>query len=148
MKRRIPESIDLSQLEFLEYGDKTRIAREEREAGRKTDVAYVSKVCAGIHRNDRILRRAFQIAISRASQYPKQAFKNPIETKVLLICLMLLTSCSTVWKVNGVEVYSPTRKIERREAYIMSAAGIVGFVAADHFLSPDKKERISQIIKK
>jgi len=74
-KRRIPESIDLSILDFLEYGDMTRIAREERESGRKTDPSYVSKVCAGIHRNDRILNKAFAIALSKASQFPKQVLK-------------------------------------------------------------------------
>jgi hypothetical protein len=76
MTRRIPQSIDLSLLEFLQYGDIEKIAKEEREEGRKTDASYVSKVCAGKHRNDRILKKAFQKAISNASQFPKQAIKN------------------------------------------------------------------------
>lgn len=76
MKRRLPESIDLSLLQFLEYGDMTMIAKEEQDNGKKTDPSYVSKVCAGRHRNDRILKRAFEIAISKANRYPKQAIKS------------------------------------------------------------------------
>lgn len=72
----VPASIDLSLLSFLEHGDLTAIAREEQAEGRKTDASYVGKVCKGKHRNDRILQRAFQIALQRKAKYPQQAVKS------------------------------------------------------------------------
>lgn len=75
MKRRLPASVDLSLLEFLEYGDLGKIVQEEREAGKKTNLPYVSKVCNGIHRNPRILQRAFKIALERKASFPKQVIK-------------------------------------------------------------------------
>jgi hypothetical protein len=78
MKRAIPEGIDLSLLEYLQYGDLTLIAEEDRKEnpGKKTDVTYVSKVCKGKHRNDRILKRAFEKALKRKGEFPMQAIKH------------------------------------------------------------------------
>lgn len=75
MKRVLPDIIDLSPLEFLEYGDRTLIAKEEQSQGRKTSPDYVSKVCKGYIRNDRILNRAFEIALPKMNKFPKQVLK-------------------------------------------------------------------------
>lgn len=74
-KRRVPERLDMSILEFLEHGDKTAIVLEEQKAGYKTTIVSVSRVCRGLQRNDRILARAFKIAIQRMGKFPKQAIK-------------------------------------------------------------------------
>lgn len=77
MKRVIPESIDLSLLEFLQYGDIALIAEEDRkETGKKTHRNYVSAVCKGKHRNDRILKKAFEKALKRKGEFPIQAIKH------------------------------------------------------------------------
>lgn len=73
--KRLQPALDLSLLSFLDYGDQTMIAKEEREKGYKTDQPYVSKVLSGKHRNDRILKRAFELALKRKSQFPQQALK-------------------------------------------------------------------------
>lgn len=70
--RRVPEALNLSILAFLQHGDKEKIAAEDRKAGYKTHKNYVCAVCAGRHRNDRILNKAFRLAISRMQQFPKQ----------------------------------------------------------------------------
>lgn len=75
-KRKLPESIDLSILEFLQYGDKERIAAEDRKAGYKTCSAYVGQICKGHHRNDRILLIAFDLALKRMGKFPMQAIKK------------------------------------------------------------------------
>jgi hypothetical protein len=78
MKLRIPASIDLSVLEFLDYGDKALIAHElteERTDGKKVNRQYVSNVLKGRHRNDKILTKAFELAIKRKGQFPQQALK-------------------------------------------------------------------------
>jgi hypothetical protein len=77
--KRAPLPLDLSDLAFLQYGDMTRIAREmteERTDGKRVAIEYVSKVCKGKHRNDRILMRAFAIALERKSKFPIQALRK------------------------------------------------------------------------
>lgn len=71
----VPGSIDLSLLEFLEQGDRTRIVEEQRKIGRKIHLSYVSDVCKGKKRDTRILVRALEIAIKNKSKFPKQAIK-------------------------------------------------------------------------
>lgn len=78
MKSKIPESIDLSILEFLQHGDRELIARTDRENGHKTDRRYVSEVIRGLHRNDRILRMAFDLAMKRKNQLPHWVIKNKV----------------------------------------------------------------------
>jgi hypothetical protein len=75
MKRTLPASIDLSLLEFLEHGDLTLIAEGEKKEGRKTSKEYVWKVCNGYIRNDRILKKAFDLALKRRSAFPIEALK-------------------------------------------------------------------------
>ncbi len=73
---KLPESLDLSVLQFLEYGDKERIAAWMRETHKtKTKSNHVSMVCKGKRRNHVILKKAFEMAISKMSQFPKQAIK-------------------------------------------------------------------------
>jgi hypothetical protein len=67
---RAPKSLDMSLLEFLEYGDMVLIAKETN-----TDRHYVSRVCSGKHKNHRILAKAFEVAIERRSKYPMQAIR-------------------------------------------------------------------------
>lgn len=73
--KRLQPALDRSLLSFLVIGDQTTIANEERENGKKTTPSYVSKVLSGKHRNDRILKRAFELALKRKSQFPQQALK-------------------------------------------------------------------------
>jgi hypothetical protein len=82
MKRRVPQALDLSILEFLTYGDKVIIAKEVRdEHGTKTNADYVCKVCKGIHRNDVILQKAISRALWRQGRFPMQVIKrNPSTT--------------------------------------------------------------------
>jgi hypothetical protein len=78
MKLRIPASIDLSLLDFLNYGDRALIAHEINEArtdGKKVNRQYVSNVLKGRHRNDKILTMAFELALKRKGQFPQQAIK-------------------------------------------------------------------------
>lgn len=73
---KIPSQIDTSILEFLQYGDKEAIARWDREQnGKKTSRQYVVNVLAGAKRNDRILNKAFEIALERQGKFPKQVLK-------------------------------------------------------------------------
>lgn len=74
---KLPSNIDLSLLEFLQHGDLTTIAEEDKKAsGKKTSKSYVCKVLKGHHRNDRILKKAFELAIKRRSEFPLQALKT------------------------------------------------------------------------
>lgn len=75
-KRQLPESIDLSILEFLEFGDRKKIADEDRKAGRKTSPQYVSEVLKGRHRNHRILGIAIDIALKKKAKFPQQVLKS------------------------------------------------------------------------
>lgn len=75
---KLPSNIDLSLLEFLQHGDLTTIAEEDKkETGRKTHPFYVGAVLKGKHRNDRILKRALELAIKRRSEFPMQAILKP-----------------------------------------------------------------------
>jgi len=69
MKRRVPEALDLSDLQFLEHGDMTRIALDDQKEGRKTSLSYVSRICAGLHYNPRILKRALDLAKQRKALF-------------------------------------------------------------------------------
>ena len=76
MKRRIPEAIDLSDLQFLRYGDKEIIKEQlKKEGWTKVTAKYVSEVCRGLHRNDRILKKAFELAYKRKADLPSQALR-------------------------------------------------------------------------
>jgi hypothetical protein len=72
---KLPQTLDLTILEFLQHGDKERIAALDRESGHKTDRRYVSKVLKGKHSNHRILQLAFDIALERRGRFPHQAIK-------------------------------------------------------------------------
>lgn len=73
---KIPAQLDLSVLEFLQYGDLESIARWDRqENGKKTIKQYVWQVLNGKKRNDRILKKAFEIALKRQGEFPKQVLK-------------------------------------------------------------------------
>jgi hypothetical protein len=74
-KLRIPRDLDLSVLEFLQHGDKELIAAEDRKLGYKTDRSYVSRVCKGSHRNDRILLKAIELALKRKGNFPLQVIR-------------------------------------------------------------------------
>jgi hypothetical protein len=78
---KLSSSLDLSVLEFLQWGDMTLIANEineeRRKAGIKTkvDQSYVIKVCSGKHSNNQILIKAINKALERKGQFPKQVLK-------------------------------------------------------------------------
>ncbi len=72
---KIPSQIDLSVLEFLQYGDQDLIARQDRDAGYKTSRSYVCRIVKGQHRNDRILKLALELALKRKSQFPGSTLK-------------------------------------------------------------------------
>lgn len=75
--RKLSPSIDLSLLDFLQYGDISRIAKKHREeTGKKTHPNYVSAVCAGKHRNLEVLKIAFEVALERKGKLPMQALKS------------------------------------------------------------------------
>jgi len=73
-------NIDLSELSFLEYGDRTLIAAELSKDGKKVSPQYVSEVCKGKHLNGslarRILGRAFEKAVANKAKLPLQALKQ------------------------------------------------------------------------
>lgn len=74
---KIPSTLDYTVLEFLEYGDKEMIAAWDRkENNTKTSRAYVSMVCNKKRRNDRILNKAFEVALSKMGRFPKQVIKS------------------------------------------------------------------------
>ena len=74
-KFKLPLQLDLSILQFLQYGDRELIAITDRKNGHKTHANYVGEVLKGNHRNDRILQLAFALALKRMGNFPKQAFK-------------------------------------------------------------------------
>lgn len=71
--KRIPEQLNLEVLQFLQHGDREKIAAEDRKEGYLTHRNYVSEVLRGKHRNDRILVKAIKLAISRKDKFPTQA---------------------------------------------------------------------------
>lgn len=79
---KLSDSLDLSVLEFLQWGDVTLVANEINEerkiSGKKTrvTVSYVSEIRGGIHRNDTILLKLINKALERKGQFPKQVLKN------------------------------------------------------------------------
>jgi hypothetical protein len=78
---KLQSSLDLSVLEFLQWGDMTLIANEinedRRKAGKKTKVtlSYVSEVLSGKHSNNQILIKAINKALERKGEFPKQVLK-------------------------------------------------------------------------
>lgn len=75
--KRLPDSIDLTDLQFLEYGDLITIANKhkERHPGKKTHPNYVCNVIAGRNRNYEILIIAWEEAQKKKSKFPKQMIK-------------------------------------------------------------------------
>jgi hypothetical protein len=78
MRSKIPAQLDLSDLDFLGYGDITLIAAKHREKhpGRKTHPNYVSNVIAGRNRNDEILQLAWEEAQRIKGKFPKQMIRQ------------------------------------------------------------------------
>lgn len=78
---KLSSSIDLSVLEFLQWGDMTVIAdeinteRQKQGITKKVYPSYVSAVCALKHKNHEILTRALKKGLERMSRYPKQVLK-------------------------------------------------------------------------
>jgi hypothetical protein len=62
---------------------------------------------------------------------------------LLLICL---SSCGSTWVVQGVEVHSPSRQIQRHDAMILGAAAVAGYLAVDQLMEPQQKEKIRKAI--
>lgn len=74
---KIPTAIDVTDLEFLQYGDNVLIAEEMKSQHKtKTHPNYVSAVCKGRHRNDKILKKALELALRRKAEFPKQVLKS------------------------------------------------------------------------
>jgi len=75
---KAPSDLDMSLLDWLQYGDLELIAsRHREETGRKTAASYVWSVINKKVRNDRILIMAFEKALENRSKMPKQALKVP-----------------------------------------------------------------------
>jgi hypothetical protein len=78
---KLSSSLDLSVLEFLQWGDMTLIANEINEERRKAgikariDHTYVSRVCNQKTRNNQILIKAINKALERKGEFPKQVLK-------------------------------------------------------------------------
>lgn len=67
-----------------------------------------------------------------------------MKNNLLFIIILFCSSCGSTMVVQGIEVHSPTRSIQKRDVYISGAAAIAGFVLVDRFIKPEQKEKLQK----
>lgn len=66
--------------------------------------------------------------------------------KKYIFILLLCSSCGSTWVVQGVTVHAPTQTIQKRDGYLLGAGALAGFIAADHFATPEQKEKLRKAL--